>query len=305
MSLTSAEQSTQLEGDSASGLRDYSQSDLSFNLPDEPVVVIEAAKRWVPLNLRNLWAHRELLYFLIWRDLKVRYKQTVLGAAWAIIQPLVTMVIFTYFFGILTRVPTDGVPYPIFFYTGLLLWTFLSNTISAGANSLIGNTNLITKVYFPKLVVPAAAVGAGLVDFAIAAVLLAGLLIYYDYGITLGSLLAVPVVLLTTLFALGFSVALSAINVKYRDVRYALPFLIQVWMFISPIIYPSTLVPDQWRWVLILNPLTGIIEAFRDSLLGQPFEWGALGYSACFTFVLLFASLYGFRRLERNFAEFL
>jgi lipopolysaccharide transport system permease protein len=274
-------------------------------LPEQPLVVIEPTKRWVPLDLKGLWANRELLYFLIWRDLKIRYKQTVLGAAWAIIQPLVTMIIFTYFFGMLARVPTDGVPYPIFFYTGLLLWTFLSGTISTGANSLINNTNLITKVYFPKLIVPASSVGAGLVDFAVASVLLLGLLIYYGFPLTLNTLVAIPAILLTTLLALALSVSLAATNVKYRDVRYALPFLIQVWMFVSPIIYPSSLVPAQWRWVLILNPLTGIIEAFRAALFSLPVHWGALGYSAIFTVMSLILSLYAFRKVERSFAEFL
>lgn len=278
---------------------------LPAQLPDQPLVVIEPTKRWVPLDLRGLWANRELLYFLIWRDLKIRYKQTVLGAAWAIIQPLVTMIIFTYFFGFLAKVPTDGVPYPIFFYTGLLLWTFLSGTISTGANSLISNTNLITKVYFPKLIVPASSVGAGLVDFAVASVMLLGLLIYYGFPLTWTGLLAIPAVLLTTMLALALSVSLSAINVKYRDVRYALPFLIQIWMFVSPIIYPSSLVPPEWRWILILNPLTGIIEAFRAAMFTHPANWAALGYSALFTVVTLILSLYAFRKVERSFAEFL
>jgi lipopolysaccharide transport system permease protein len=202
-------------------------------------------------------------------------------------------------------VPTDGVPYPIFFYTGLLLWTFLSGTISTGANSLISNTNLITKVYFPKLIVPASSVGAGLVDFAVASVMLLGLLIYYGFPLTWTGLLAIPAVLLTTMLALALSVSLSAINVKYRDVRYALPFLIQIWMFVSPIIYPSSLVPPEWRWILILNPLTGIIEAFRAAMFTHPANWAALGYSALFTVVTLILSLYAFRKVERSFAEFL
>src|SRR6266567_5854174 len=170
--------------------------DLSYDLPEKPVVTIEARKSWVPLNLRDLWAYRELLYFLMWRDIKVRYKQTVLGAAWAVIQPLVTMIIFTYFFGKLARVPTDGVPNPIFFYTGVLLWTFFSNGVTNGANSLIGNSNLITKVYFPRLIIPSAAVGAGLLDFAIASVLLIGLLIYYGFSAALSYLMVLPLVLL-------------------------------------------------------------------------------------------------------------
>ena len=224
--------------------------DPTYDLPEKPVLTIEAHKSWVPLNLRDLWACRELLYFLMWRDIKVRYKQTVLGAAWAVIQPLVTMIIFTYFFGKLAKVPTDGVPYPIFFYTGLLLWTFFSNGVTSGANSLIGNSNLITKVYFPRLIIPSAAVGAGLLDFAIASVLLIGLLVYYNFRVTWGYFMLPPLIALTTLLALGVGIWFSALNVKYRDVRYALPFLIQIWVFVSPIIYPSSLVPEEWRWAM-------------------------------------------------------
>lgn len=277
----------------------------SYALPDKPVVLIEPRKRWAALDLRDLWAYRELLYFLVWRDIKVRYKQTVLGAAWAIIQPLVTMIIFTYFFGKLARVPTDGVPYPIFFYTGLLLWTFFSNGVTNGANSLIGNSNLITKVYFPRLIIPSAAVGAGLLDFAIASVLLIGLLIYYGFAPVLSYLMVLPLVLLTTLLALGVGIWLSALNVRYRDVRYALPFTIQIWMFLSPIIYPSSLVPQEWRWVLSLNPITGLVEAFRASLFGRQLPWLALAYSGAFTLIMLVYASYNFRRMERTFAEFI
>lgn len=284
----------------------YANSDtLSYDLPDKPLVVIEASRAWVPINFPDLWAYRELLYFLVWRDVRVRYKQTVLGAAWAILQPLITMIIFTYFFGKLARVPTEGIPYPIFFYTGLLLWTYFSNSVMSGANSLIGNTNLVTKVYFPRLIIPASAVGAGLVDFAIASFLLIGLLIYYNFPVTPGYLMLVPLVALTTLFALGMAVLLAALNVRYRDVRYVLPFLIQVWLFVSPVIYPSTLVPEEWRWMMILNPLTGIIEGFRAALFGREFHWLSLGYSALFTFMLIAYASYTFRRMERHFAEFI
>jgi lipopolysaccharide transport system permease protein len=277
----------------------------SFNLPDKPVVTIETHKSWVPLNLRDLWAYRELLYFLMWRDIKVRYKQTVLGAAWAVIQPLTTMVIFTYFFGKLARVPTDGVPYPVFCYTALLLWTFFSNGVTNAANSLIGNSNLITKVYFPRLIIPAAAVGAGLLDFAIASVLLVGLLVYYDFAVTWQYLMILPLIILTTLFSLGVGIWFSAVNVRYRDVRYALPFLIQVWFFVSPIIYPSTLVPEEWRWLLHLNPLAGLIEFFRSALFGRELPWMGLAYAAGFTVIALAYASYTFRRMERSFAEFI
>lgn len=274
-------------------------------LPARPLVVIEGARGRVPLDVPHLWSYRELLYFLVWRDVKVRYKQTALGALWAILQPLVTMIIFAYFFGKLARVPTEGIPYPIFFYTGLLLWTYFANAVTAGANSLIGNTNLITKVYFPRLIIPAAAVGAGLVDFAIASVLLVGLLVYYDFAVTWRYLMLAPLVVLVTLFALAVSVWLAAMNVRYRDVRYALPFIIQVWLFVSPIIYPSSLVPQEWRWAMILNPLTGIIEGFRATLLGTHYHWMALGYSTFITLLLLGYASYTFRRMERHFAEFI
>lgn len=276
-----------------------------FSLPEKPVLTIEARKSWVPLNFRDLWEHRDLLYFLMWRDIKVRYKQTALGAAWAVIQPLVTMLIFTYFFGKLARVPTEGVPFPIFFYTGLLIWIFFSNGVTSGANSLIGNSGLITKVYFPRLIIPAAAVGAGLLDFAISAALLIPLLVYYGFRVTYDYLMILPLILLTTLLALGVGIWFSALNVRYRDVRYAMPFVIQIWMFVSPIIYPSSLVPEEWRWVLALNPVVGVVESFRAALLGRELPWLSLAYSGGFAVVMLAYASYAFRRMERSFAEFI
>jgi lipopolysaccharide transport system permease protein len=274
-----------------------------FNLPEKPVITIEPHKSWIPLKLRDLWECRELLYFLMWRDIKVRYKQTVLGAAWAVIQPLVTMIVFTYFFGRLARVPTEGIPYPIFFYTGALVWTFFSNAVTSGAYSLIGNSNLITKVYFPRLIIPSAAVGAGLLDFAIAAVLVVPLLVYYGFPVTSSYLMILPLIVLTTLLALGVGVWFSALNIRYRDVRHAIPFLIQIWMFVSPIIYPSSLVPEEWRWVLVLNPLTGVVESFRASLFGRELPWAPLAYSVAFAVAMLICASYTFRRMERSFAE--
>jgi lipopolysaccharide transport system permease protein len=269
-------------------------------LPDKPLVVISAHKSWVAVNLRDLWNYRELLYFLTWRDVKVRYKQTLLGAAWALLQPLLLMLIFTFFFSRLAGINSGSVPYPLFAYAGLLPWTFFAGAVANGGNSLVGSTNLITKVYFPRMFIPAAAVGAGLVDLAISFGLLVVLMIYYGVGLH-GSLALLPLlVILTTLFALAVGMLMSALNVKYRDIRYALPFMIQVWMFASPVIYP---IPDNWRWVLALNPMTGIIEGFRAALFGQQFDWAALGLSAAITLALLVYSAFTFTRMEKSFAD--
>ena len=271
---------------------------------DKPIVVIEPGKSWVSLNLSDLWGYRELIYFLIWRDVKVRYKQTLLGAAWAVIQPLVNMLIFTVLFGKLVKIPSDSVPYPIFVYAGLLPWTFFSNAVTGSGNSLIGNANLITKIYFPRMIIPTSAVGAGLVDFIIAFILLAGLMVYYGIALTWNILLLPAMILLTTLLALGIGMWMAAMNVKYRDVRYALPFVIQAWMFLTPIIYPSSLIPESWRWTLKLNPLAGIIEGYRASLCTLPVDWAALAVSAFATLAILLFSSYTFRRMEKDFAEF-
>src|SRR5687767_2304964 len=256
-------------------------------LSDKPLVVIEPSRAWVALNLRDLWAYRELLYFLTWRDVKVRYKQTFLGVAWAIMQPLFTMLIFSLLFGRLGGMDarTGGIPYPVFAYAGLLPWTFFANAISNSGNSLVGSANLITKVYFPRMIIPGAAVAAGLVDFFVAFVLLIGLMFYYQIPLTANLLMFPVAVLLTSLLALGVGMWLSALNVKYRDIRFALPFIVQLWMFVSPVLYPSSVVPEKYRWAFALNPLTGIIEAYRSSLFGRAFDWSALGISALITIV--------------------
>lgn len=268
------------------------------------VVTIEPSKSWVPLRLGDLWQYRELLYFLTWRDVKVRYKQTFLGAAWAIIQPLLTMIIFSLLFGRLAGMPSDAIPYPIFAFGGLLIWTFFSNSVTNSGNSLVGSSNLITKIYFPRLIIPAGAVAAGLVDLALAFVIQIALMIYYGVHVTWAITMLPVLVLLATLLALGVGMWLSALNVKYRDVRYAIPFVIQLWMFASPIIYPVSMLPEKWRWVLMLNPLTGIVQNFRIALFGTlPFDWKSLGVSALITFVVLIYSVYSFRRMERHFAD--
>lgn len=271
---------------------------------EQALIKIRPSKGWVALNLKDLWVYRELLYFLTWRDIKVRYKQTVLGAAWAIIQPLSTMLLFTLFFGKLGHIPSDGVPYPIFAYAGLLPWMFFSNAVTNSGNSLVGSSNLITKVYFPRMIIPGAAVGAGLVDFAIAFVILIALMIYYGVAVTWGIVMLPVLVILTTLLALGVGMWISALNVKYRDIRYALPFLVQLWMFASPVIYPASLMPQKWRWILWLNPLTGIIEGFRSSLFGvNKFDWTGLSLSTVITLGVLVYSAYDFRRMEKVFAD--
>ena len=272
-------------------------------LPEEPLVIIEPNKGWSALDLRDLWAFRELLYFLTWRDVKVRYKQTELGIAWAIIQPLFTMLVFTLFFGRLAGVPSDNVPYPVFAYAGLLAWTYFANAITNSGNSLVGSANLITKVYFPRMIIPGAAVAAGLVDFAIAFVILVVLMIYYGVVVTWSIMMFPVVVLLTTLLALGTGMWLSALNVKYRDVRFALPFLVQLWMFISPVIYPASFLPPKFRWLLWLNPMTGIIEGYRSALFGLRFNWIALAVSAVLTLIVLIYASYSFRRMEKSFAD--
>ncbi len=269
-------------------------------LPEKPLVVIEPSRSWVALNLRDLWHYRDLLYILTQRDVKIRYKQTILGAAWAIIQPLLTMLIFTVFFGSIAGLSSDNVPYPLFAYAGLLPWTFFSNALTNSGNSLVGNSNLITKVYFPRMVIPIASVGSGLVDFGIAFILLIGLMIYYATGFSLSLLMLPVLVVLTATLAIGIGMWMSALNVKYRDIRYALPFLIQLGMFASGIITP---IPEKWRFLLFLNPLAAQIAAYRAAIFGKSFDWVALGVSATLTFIVLIYSAYNFRRMEKSFAD--
>ena len=275
----------------------------SFRLPTEPLVVIQPSRKWSLLNLTDIWAYRELLFFLTWRDVKVRYKQTALGAAWAILQPLFMMLIFTIFFGRLAGVGSAGIPYPLFALGGLVPWTFFSNAITASGNSLVGSAHLITKVYFPRLIVPAAAMLAGLVDFLLAFVLLCLLMIYYRVTLTVQILFLPVLVLLTALFSLAVGTWMSALNVKYRDVRFALPFLIQLWLFVSSVILPSSAVPPKWRWLLMLNPMSGIIEGYRSALFGLPFDWPALSVAAVLTLLTLLYAIYAFARVERSFAD--
>lgn len=268
------------------------------------VTVIQPSRGWSALNLRDLWRYRELLYFLTWRDIKVRYKQTVLGAAWAVIQPFFTMVVFSIFFGGLAKVPSDGVPYPIFSYVALLPWQLFANSLQKAGNSLVGSQNLITKVYFPRLVIPISAVLSGLVDFAIAFLVLIGMMFYY--GIPLRwTVLTLPLFILLALAAsLAVGLWFSALNVKYRDVGYVIPFLTQFWLFLTPVAYPSSLVPEAIRPFYGLNPMAGVVEGFRWALLGTTGGAGALmAVSVIVVLVLLIGGFYYFRRFERTFAD--
>ena len=275
----------------------------SSTLPDIPHVLIESEESGVQLNLGDLWAYRELLYFLTLRDIKVRYKQTLMGAVWVVIQPLMTMLIFTLIFNRFARLDTKDIPYPLFAYSGLLLWTFFSNAVTSGTFSLVNNSHLVTKVYFPRVFIPAAAVGAGLVDLGIASLLLIALAIYYGVSPSWGALLLPLVVLLAAMLALGTGMLVSALTVKYRDLRHALPFVMQFWMFASPVIYPTNIVPEQWRWILLVNPMTGILEGFRAALTGQAFNWKMVAISTVAATTLLAVAFYVFRGLEDTFAD--
>jgi lipopolysaccharide transport system permease protein len=269
-----------------------------------PTLVIQPSKGLVRLNLRELWAYRELLYFLIWRDVKVRYKQAWLGAAWAVIQPLMTMAVFSIVFGRFGKMPSDGIPYPVFAFAALLPWQLFAHALTESGNSLVASQNLITKVYFPRLIVPLAAVLGGLVDFAIGFVVLLGLMWVYGIGAT-ASIIVLPLFLvLALLTALAAGLWLAALNVKYRDVRHTLPFLTQFWLFATPVAYSSRLVPVQWRALLGLNPMAGVVEGFRWALLGTtPESVDLLLISVVVVLLLLAGGLVHFRRTEATFAD--
>ena len=269
----------------------------------EHVTAIKPARGWQVPDLRELWAYRELLIVLTMRDIKVRYKQTVLGVAWAILQPFTTMVVFTIFFGHLAKMPSDGYPYPVFVYSALLPWTFFANAITNSSNSLVGSAHLISKVYFPRLIIPLSSVGAGLVDFVTASSILLAMMLFYGVGWSLNLLMA-PVLLAEVIFiAVGVGICLSALTVTYRDFRYVVPFMIQVWMFVTPIIYPSSLIPTQWRWLVYLNPMSGLIENFRAVFLGRAFDYIGLGISTGVAISLFIAGIAYFERVERRFAD--
>jgi lipopolysaccharide transport system permease protein len=268
------------------------------------VTVIRPSVGWAPLRLRDLWTYRELLYFFVWRDLKVRYKQTALGAAWAIIQPFFTMVVFSIFFGRLAKVPSDGLPYPVFAYAALVPWTYFATALTQSSNSLVEHSRLITKVYFPRVLVPAAAVVAGLVDLAIAFIVLLAMLFYYHITPTAAVLTLPLFVLLAAATALGTGLWLSALNVRYRDVRYTIPFLVQFWLFATPVAYPSSLLPERWHLFYGLNPMAGVVDGFRWALLGKAEPPGPLlAVSIATAAALVIGGLFYFRRMERAFAD--
>ncbi len=277
-------------------------SDQSFD--SIPVTIIRPSRGWVALKLSELWEYRELLYFLTWREVKVRYKQTALGAAWAIIQPLLTMLIFSLFFGKLAKVPSDRIPYPLFCLAGLVPWTFFSNGLSQSANSLVSSSNLISKVYFPRLTLPLSAIFSGAIDFTISFVLLVGMMAYYRQIPTLRCIYLPLFFLLAFVTALGVGLWLSALNVEYRDVRYTIPFLAQFWMIATPIAYPSSLLKEPWRAIYGLNPMAGVVEGFRWALFGVNTAPGPMIAASSFIATLtLIGGAFYFRRMERTFAD--
>jgi len=269
----------------------------------ENLTIIRPRSGWHMLDLKEIWAYRELLAVLTMRDIKVRYKQTVLGAAWAIIQPLTTMLIFTIIFGRLAKIPSEGFPYPVFVYAGLLPWTFFANALSSSGNSLVGSAHLISKVYFPRLIIPLSSVGAGIVDLLISTFILLLLMLWYQVPLT-QQILAAPLLMLGVVTAaLGVGTLLSALTVSYRDFRFVVPFMIQVWMYLTPVVYGVTFIPEKYRWLLLLNPMAGYIDGFRAAFLGKPFNLTSLTVSVIMSIILLCTGAAYFEKVERRFAD--
>ncbi len=266
--------------------------------------ILKPSTGWAALNLRDLWLYRELIFFMTWRDLKVRYKQTLLGASWAILQPFLTMIVFSIFFGNLAKVPSDGVPYPIFTYTALIPWTLFSKALQDASRSLVANSHMITKVYFPRMILPLSSVIAGVVDFLIAFVVLLGMMMFFHI-IPTAKVWVLPLFLLLALItAIGVGLWLSALNVLFRDINYILPFLTQFWMYLTPIAYPSSMIPSKWWIIYALNPMVGVVEGFRWALLGTGQPPGVMAMVSSIVAVLLLVSgMFFFRRMERLFAD--
>ena len=270
-----------------------------------PFLTIRPRKRWMELNLAELWMYRDLLLTLIWRDIKVRYKQTVLGMAWAVIQPLAGMAVFTLVFSRMAKLPTDGIPAPLFYYAGLLAWTFFSQTVSGASQSLIEGSHLVTKVYFPRIIIPASVIGYATLNLCVSTVLLLPLMLYFGIRPSWTVILLPPVCVLLGVASLGVALLLAALNVKYRDFRYVVPFLLQIAMFATPVVYPASLIPQDWRWLASLNPMTGMTEAFRACLFGSLPDWTMFGMSTAAGMAVFIFSVAYFRRVEDDMADML
>lgn len=275
------------------------------NLTTTPVIEIRPPRGWVPINLRDLWAYRELLYFLTWRQVKVRYKQTMLGFAWAVIQPFAMMVVFSYFFGNLLNVSSEGIPYALFSYTALLPWNMFAQSLTLSSNSLVADSNLVKKVYFPRLALPLSGIFSPLVDFAIAFVILVGMMFYFDYPPTIRMLCLPGFIVLAMMTAGGVGLWFSALNARYRDIGHAVPFVIQLWLFSSPVVYASNLLPERFQIVYGLNPMAGVIEGFRWSLLGTEPPGYLIAVSTATVIAILISGAFYFRRMEKTFADVL
>jgi lipopolysaccharide transport system permease protein len=275
-----------------------------FQVPAEkPLLRIDSAQSWTKLDLRELWSFKELFYFLIWRDVKIRYKQTFLGVLWAVLQPVCSMLLFTMIFGRFAKIPSDGVPYPIFAFAGLLPWLFFANAVTTAGNSVVGSAHLITKIYFPRILIPAATVGAGLVELGIGFLVLLILLLRYGVAVSFLSFIMVPaLILLTTILATSVGTWMAALNVKFRDVRFALPFIVQLWFFASPVVYPSSMIKSHAA-LFRLNPMVGIIEGLRCALFGRPYDWTSIEVAVLVTAVAFILSTRFFRKMEQNFAD--
>ncbi len=280
------------------------KASFGINPSAEPTVVIQPRKSLLDLDLKVIWEYRELLYFLVWRDLKVHYRQTLIGAGWVILQPLITMVIFTIIFGRFAQIPSDGLPYPVFVYSALLPWTLFANSLNRGTGSVVSNSQLVSKIYFPRLILPVSGVLSPIVDFAVAFVILVGMMVWYRTLPSWGILTLPLFLFFATLTALAVGLWLSAINVRYRDVGHAIPFLTQIWMFATPVAYPISVVPENWLWLYSLNPMVGVIEGFRWALLGrQSPDFGVIAVSAVVVCALLLSGIVYFKYTERTFAD--
>jgi lipopolysaccharide transport system permease protein len=273
------------------------------SLPDLPTLVIRPPRKWVPIDFSELWSYRELLYFFVWRDVKIRYKQTGLGVAWAVIQPLFTMVIFSVIFGGFAKIPSEGIPYPLFVLSALLPWQLFSEGMTRSTTSMVSNANIMTKVYFPRLIMPIAGILSPIVDFLIAMVILVLMMAYYGFVPTVNVVFLPAFVLLALATSLGVGLWLSALNVQYRDFQYTLPFLIQIWMFASPVVYSTNMVPEQYQLIYGLNPMAGVIEGFRWALLGTAPPSGIIGLSVVVVLVLLVTGAFYFKKMEQYFAD--